>query len=130
MKDSFMILIGIVGLLAVLSLVSEGIKMARAAAAREEDERKKYVYNHVLDLAETIVASLNQTVVEPLKESETLTFDEEAQKRVLEKAKEKIKENLDAKSKELLGEYLGSSKKIDGLVKDAIEAKVYESKKK
>lgn len=130
MKDSFMILIGIVGLLAVLSLVSEGIKMARASAENEKSKTKRYVYFHVLDLAETIVKSLNQTIVEPLKDSETLNFDVEAQKRVLEKAKEKIKENLDDKSKELLEEYLGSSVKMDRFIEDAVEAKVYEAKNK
>lgn len=130
MKESFMILIGIVGLLAFLSLVSEGIKMARAGAEKEENEVKKYVFNHVLDLADTVVKSLNQTVVEPLKESETLTFDKKAQKRVLNQAKEKIKDILDDKSKELLGEYLGSNKKVDDFIKDAIEAKVSEAKSK
>ena len=130
MKDSIMILVGIVMLIAFLTLVSEGIKMARASAETEENKTKKYIYFHVLDLAETIVKSLNQTVVEPLKESEELTFDKAAQKEVLEKAKARVKNNLDDKSKELLAEYLGSSVKIDGFIEDAVEAKVNEAKKK
>ena len=130
MKDSIMILVGVVMLIAFLALVSEGIKMARASAETEENKTKKYIYFHVLDLAETIVKSLNQTVVEPLKESEELTFDKAAQKEVLEKAKARVKNNLDDKSKELLAEYLGSSVKIDGFIEDAVEAKVNEAKKK
>lgn len=129
MKDSIMILFGVVMLIAFLALVSEGIKMARASAETEENKTKKYIYFHVLDLAETIVASLNQTIVEPLKESEELTFDKAAQKEVLEKAKARIKNNLDDKSKELLAEYLGSRVKIDGFIEDAVEAKVHEAKK-
>ena len=130
MKDSIMILVGVVMLIAFLTLVSEGIKMARASAETEENKTKKYIYFHVLDLAETIVKSLNQTVVEPLKESQELTFDKAAQKEVLEKAKARVKNNLDDKSKDLLAEYLGSSVKIDGFIEDAVEAKVNEAKKK
>ena len=130
MKDSIMILVGVVMLIAFLALVSEGIKMARASAENEENKTKRYIYFHVLDLAETIVKSLNQTIVEPLKESEELTFDKAAQKEVLGKAKARVKNNLDDKSKELLAEYLGSSVKIDGFIEDAVEAKVNEAKKK
>ena len=125
-----MILVGVVMLIAFLALVSEGIKMARASAENEKNKTKRYIINHVLDLAETIVASFNQTVVEPLKESETLTFDKAAQIEVLEKAKARVKNNLDDKSKELLAEYLGSSVKIDGFIEDVVEAKVNEAKKK
>ena len=96
MKESFMILAGIVCLIAFLSLISQEIKKAKAIAEKEENQTKKYVYDHVLDLAETVVMSLNQTLVDPLKESETLTFDEEAQKRALERAKKKVKKILDA----------------------------------
>ena len=125
-----MILVGVVLLIAFLTLVSEGIKMARSSAETEENKTKKYIYFHVLDLAETIVKSLNQTVVEPLKESEELTVEKAAQIEVLEKAKARVKNNLDDKSKELLAEYLGSSVKIDGFIEDAVEAKVNEAKKK
>ena len=129
MKDSFMILIGIVGLLAVLSLVSQEIKKARAIVEKEENQTKKYVYDQVLDLAETIVTSLNQKVVEPLKESDTLEFDEEAAEKVLKDAKEKIKKDLDAKSKELLTNYLGSEKNLDEYIDDAVHRRVNEAKK-
>lgn len=129
MKDSFMILIGIVVLIAVLSLISQEIKKARAIVEKEESQTKKYVYDHVLDLAETIVASLNQTMVEPLKESETLEFDEKAKEKVLNDAKEKIKKDLDAKSKELLKEYLGSEENFDEYIGDSIQRRVNEAKK-
>lgn len=125
-----MILFGVVVLIAVLSLISQEIKKARAIVEKEENQTKKYVYDHVLDLAETIVASLNQTVVEPLKESETLTFDEEAQEKVLNDAKEKIKKDLDDKSKELLTNYLGSEENFEEYIDDAIHAHVYGAKDK
>lgn len=129
MKDSIFILISVISLIAVLTLVSEGIKLAKASVEKEEDVRKRYIFNHVLDLAETIVASLNQTMVEPLKDSEELTFDKKAQKEALKKAKARIKNNLDDKSKELLGEYLGDPRKIDDFIEDTVEAKVHEAKK-
>ena len=129
MTESFMILIGIVCLIAVLSLVSQEIKKAKAIVEKEENQTKKYVYDQVLDLAETIVASLNQTFVEPLKESETLEFDEKAKEKVLNDAKEKIKKDLDAKSKELLIDYLGSEKYLDEYINDAVHRRVNEAKK-
>lgn len=129
MKESFMILFGVVVLIAVLSLISQEIKKARAIAEKEENQTKKYVYDQVLDLAETVVMSLNQTLVDPLKESETLTFDEEAQKRALNKAKKKVKKILDAKSKELLEDYLGSQENLDDYIEDSVERKVKEVKK-
>ena len=130
MRDSIMILFGVVILIAVLSLISQEIKKARAIVEKEENQTNKYVYDHVLDLAETIVMSLNQTVVEPLKNSDTLEFDEEAKERVLNDAKEKIKKDLDAKSKELLGKYLGSEKNLDEYIDDAVHRRVNEAKKK
>lgn len=130
MKDSFMILIGIVCMIAVLSFVREQIKLTRAKVEKEENQTKKYVYDQVLDLAETIVASLNQTMVEPLKNSETLEFDEKAQEKALNNAKEKIKKDLDDKSKELLTNYLGSEKNLDEYIDDSIQRRVNEAKKK
>nr|DAL26878.1 MAG TPA_asm: hypothetical protein [Caudoviricetes sp.] len=130
MKDSFMILIGVVCLIAFLSLVNQEIKKARAIAEKEENQTKKYVYDQVIDLAETIVASLNQTFVEPLKNSETLEFDEKAKEKVLNDAKEKIKKDLDDKSKELLTNYLGSEKNLDEYIDDAVHRRVNEAKKK
>src|SRR5699024_9289581 len=126
---SFEILSLIVCGLAILFLIKELIKQGKIANEKIEDEKLRFVFGHVLDLAETIVNSLNQTVVEPLKNSEELKFDKEAQVETLERAKGKIKDNLDKKSKDLLEAYLGSEEKVDNFIKDAVEAKVYESKK-
>ena len=130
MKESITILISIVTGLAILLLVKEVIKQGKIASEKIEDERVKFAFNQVLDLAETIVDSLNQTVVKPLKESENLSFDVKEQRKVLDQAKMRIKSNLDDKSKELLEAYLGSSQKVDYYIEDAIEAQVFRSKKK
>lgn len=130
MKESLTILISIVTGLAILMLVREVIKQGKIASEKIEDERVKFAFNQVLDLAETIVDSLNQTVVKPLKESENLSFDVKEQRKVLDQAKMRIKSNLDDKSKELLEAYLGSSQKVDYYIEDAIEAQVFRSKKK
>lgn len=130
MKESFEILSLIACFVAVLFLIKELIKQGKIANEKIEDEKLKFVFGHVLDLAETVVNSLNQTVVEPLKNSEELSFDKEAQVEMLETAKGKIKDNLDKKSKDLLEAYLGSTEKVDDFLEDAVESKVYESKKK
>lgn len=130
MKESFEILILVAVGVAVLFLIKELIKQGKALNEQVEDERLKFVFGQVLDLAETIVNSLNQTVVEPLKNSEELKFDKNKQKEVLEKAKGRIKDNLNRKSKDLLAAYLGSEEKVDAFIKDAVESKVYKSKKK
>ena len=129
MKESFEILALIAGFLAILFLIKELIKQGKIANEKIENEKLRFVFSHVLDLADTIVKSLNQTVVEPTKNSETLRFDKKKQKEVLETAKGRIKDNLDRKSKDLLEAYLGSAKKVDGYIEDAVEARVYESKK-
>ena len=129
MKESFEILSLIVCGLAILFLIKELIKQGKLANEKLEDEKLRFVFGHVLDLAETIVNSLNQTVVEPLKNSEKLSFDKKKQVEMLETAKGKIKDNLDRKSKDLLEAYLGSEEKVDAFIKDAVEAKVHESKK-
>lgn len=130
MKESFEILSLIACFVAVLFLIKELIKQGKIANEKIEDEKLRFVFGHVLDLAETIVNSLNQTVVEPLKNSEELNFDKEKQVEMLETAKGKIKDNLDKKSKDLLEAYLGSTEKVDDFLEDAVESKVYESKKK
>ena len=129
MKESFEILALIAGFLAILFLIKELIKQGKIANEKIENEKLSFVFGHVLDLADTMVNSLNQTVVEPLKNSEELKFDKEAQVETLERAKGKIKDNLDKKSKDLLESYLGSEEQVDAFIKDAVEAKVYESKK-
>lgn len=130
MKESFEILSLIAGFLAILFLIKELINQGKIANEKIEDEKLRFVFGHVLDLAETIVNSLNQTIVEPLKNSEELKFDKKKQVEMLETAKGKIKDNLDKKSKDLLEAYLGSEAKVDDFIKDAVEAKVFESKKK
>ena len=130
MKEQFEILILVAVGVVVLFLIKELIKQGRIANEQIEDERLKFAFGQVLDLAETIVNSLNQTVVEPLKNSEELNFDKKKQVEMLEKAKGKIKDNLNRKSKDLLAAYLGSEEKVDAFIKDAVESKVYESKKK
>ena len=129
MKESFEILSLIVCGLAILFLIKELIKQGKIANEKLGDEKLRFVFGHVLDLAETIVNSLNQTVVEPLKNSEDLKFDKETQVETLERAKGKIKDNLDKKSKDLLEAYLGSEEKVDNFIEDAVEAKVNEAKK-
>ena len=129
MKESFEILALIAGFLAILFLIKELIKQGKIANEKLEDEKLRFVFGHVLDLAETIVKSLNQTVVEPLKNSEELKFDKKKQKEALETAKGRIKDNLDKKSKDLLKAYLGSEEKIDAFIEDTVEAKVHETKK-
>lgn len=130
MKESFEILILVAVGVVSLFLIRELIKQGKALNEQVEDERLKFAFGQVLDLAETIVNSLNQTVVEPLKNSEELKFDKNKQKEMLEKAKGRIKDNLNRKSKDLLAAYLGSEEKVDAFIKDAVESKVYESKKK
>lgn len=130
MKESFEILILVAVGVVSLFLIRELIKQGKALNEQVEDERLKFAFGQVLDLAETIVNSLNQTVVEPLKNSEELNFDKKKQVEILEEAKGKIKDNLDRKSKDLLKAYLGSEKKVDAFIKDAVESKVYQSKKK
>ena len=129
MKESFEILALIVCGLAILFLIKELIKQGKIANEKIENEKLRFVFGHVLDLADTMVNSLNQTVVEPLKNSEDLKFDKEAQVETLETAKGRIKDNLDKKSKDLLEAYLGSEEKVDNFIEDAVEAKVNEAKK-
>jgi len=129
MKESFEILALIICGLAILFLIKELIKQGKIANHKIENEKLRFVFGHVLDLADTMVKSLNQTVVEPLKNSKDLKFDKEAQAETLERAKGKIKDNLDKKSKDLLEAYLGSEEKVDAFIEDAVEAKVNETKK-
>ena len=81
----------------------------------------------MLDLAETIVGSLNQTVVDPLKNSPELNFDKKAQREVLDKAKAEIKRNLDDSSKVILSKTYDD---IDSYLTDVVEAEVRKQKNK
>ena len=98
MKESFEILALIICGLAILFLIKELIKQGKIANEKIENEKLRFVFGHVLDLADTMVKSLNQTVVEPLKNSEELKFDKKKQKEALETAKGRIKDNLDKKN--------------------------------
>ena len=129
MKESLEILILVVVGVAMLFFLNTIIREGKAANEKTENELLKFAFDQVLDLADTIVKSLNQTVVEPTKNSETLRFDKKKQKEVLETAKGRIKDNLDKKSKDLLKAYLGSEEKVDTFIEDAVEAKVNEAKK-
>ena len=128
MKESLEILILVALGVAMLFFLNMIIKEGKAANEKTENELLKFAFDQVLDLADTIVKSLNQTIVEPLKNSETLNFDKKAQKEVLETAKGRIKDDLDKKSKDLLEAYLGSAEKVDGYIEDAVESKVFEAK--
>lgn len=129
MKESLEILILVALGVAMLFFLNMIIKEGKAANEKTENELLKFAFDQVLDLADTIVKSLNQTIVEPLKNSETLNFDKKAQKEVLETAKGRIKDDLDKKSKDLLEAYLGSAEKVDGYIEDAVESKVFEAKR-
>lgn len=130
MKESLEILILVALGVAMLFFLNMIIKEGKAANEKTENELLKFAFDQVLDLADTIVKSLNQTIVEPLKNSETLNFDKKAQKEVLETAKGRIKDDLDKKSKDLLEVYLGSAEKVDGYIEDAVESKIFEAKRK
>lgn len=129
MKESLEILILVTLGVAMLFFLKMIIKEGKAANEKTKNELLKFAFDQVLDLADTIVKSLNQTIVEPTKNSETLRFDKKAQKEVLERAKGRIKDDLDKKSKDLLEAYLGSVEKVDGYIEDAVESKVFEAKK-
>ena len=128
MKESLEILILVALRVAMLFFLNIAIREGKAANEKTKNEMLRFAFDQVLDLADTIVKSLNQTIVEPLKNSETLNFDKKAQKEVLETAKGRIKDDLDKKSKDLLEAYLGSAEKVDGYIEDAVESKVFEAK--
>lgn len=128
MKESLEILILVALGVAMLFFLNIAIREGKAANEKTKNEMLRFAFDQVLDLADTIVKSLNQTIVEPLKNSETLNFDKKAQKEVLETAKGRIKDDLDKKSKDLLEAYLGSAEKVDGYIEDAVESKVFEAK--
>lgn len=102
MRDSFIIFVIVILSAAVVALAIQGIKEGKAKAELIDNELLRNATLQLLDLAETIVGSLNQTIVDPLKESPELNFDKKAQKEVLDKAKAEIKRNLDDASKDVL----------------------------
>ncbi|MFO3716134.1 hypothetical protein [Anaerococcus cruorum] len=125
MKDSIFILL-LVGLgCALLYLLKSGIKEARLRISLIEDERLQYALGQFVDVVEAVVASINQTIVDPLKNSSELNFDKEAQARVLQMAKDRIKKDLDNKSFEILNKTFND---LDDRIETAIEAEVRKQK--
>lgn len=125
MKDSLIIFVLVLLAGAVLTLAIQGIEEAKKKAELIENELLRNATLQVLDLAKVIVGSLNQTVVDPLKESPELNFDKKAQKKVLESAKAVIKKNLDDKSKEILSK---THTDLDAYLTDVVEAEVRKQK--
>lgn len=127
MRDSFIIFVIAILSAAVVALAIQGIKEGKAKAQLIDNELLRNATLQLLDLAETIVGSLNQTMVDPLKNSPELNFDKKAQKEVLDKAKAEIKRNLDDASKKVLEK---AYKDVDSYLTDVVEAEVRKQKNK
>lgn len=127
MTDSLIIFVLVLIAGSVLTLTVQGIKEAKAKAQLIENELLRYATEQVLELAEIIVGSINQTIVDPLKNSPELNFDEEAQKEAFNGAKTAIKKNLNDKSKEILSK---THDDLDSYLTDVVEAEVRKQKKK
>lgn len=125
MRDSLIIFVLVLLAGAVVALVIQGIKEGKAKAQLIENELIRNATLQVLDLAEVIVGSINQTVVDPLKNSPELSFDKEEQKKVLEGAKTAIKKNLDDASKKVLSKTYAD---LDSYLTDVVEAEVRKQK--
>ena len=125
MTDSLIIFVIVLIAGAVVALAVQGIKEGKAKAELIENELLRNATLQVLDLAEVIVGSLNQTVVDPLKDSPELRFDKQEQKKVLEGAKSAIKKNLDDASKEALSKTYDN---LDSYLTDVVEAEVRKQK--
>lgn len=126
MVDSLIIFILVVLAGTVVALAIQVIREGKAKAELIENELLKNATLQVLELAEVIVGSLNQTVVDPLKNSPELNFDKEAQKKVREGAKAAIKKNLDDASKDILTK---AHADLDSYLTDVVEAEVRKQKK-
>lgn len=125
MVDSLMIFVLVLLAGAMVALAIQGIKEGKAKAELIDNELLRNTTLQVLDLAEVIVGSLNQTVVDPLKNSSELRFDKQEQKKVLEGAKAAIKKNLDDASKEVLSKTYTD---LDSYLTDVVEAEVRKQK--
>nr|DAU82986.1 MAG TPA: hypothetical protein [Caudoviricetes sp.] len=125
MRDSLIIFVIVLLSAAVVALAIQGIKEGKEKAKLIDNELLRNATLQLLDLAETIVGSLNQTVVDPLKDSPELNFDKKAQKEVLDKAKAEIKRNLDDASKEVLSKTYDD---LDNYLTDVVEAEVRKQK--
>lgn len=127
MRDSLMIFVLVLLAGAVVALAIQGIKEGKAKAELIDNELLRNTTIQVLELAEVIVGSLNQTVVDPLKNSPEYKFDKQEQKKVLEGAKTAIKKNLDDASKKVLEK---TYKDVDSYLTDVVEAEVRKQKNK
>lgn len=127
MRDSFIIFVIVLLSAAVVALAIQGIKEGKEKAQLIDNELLRNTTIQVLELAEVIVGSLNQTVVDPLKSSPEYKFDKQQQKKVLEGAKTAIKKNLDDASKKVLEK---TYKDVDSYLTDVVEAEVRKQKKK
>lgn len=125
MVDSLMIFVLVVLAGAVVALAIQGIKEGKAKAELIESDIARNVTLIFLDTVERVVGRLNQTVVDPLKNSDEYNFDKEAQKRVLADAKKAIKKELDVSSKKVLTKTYGD---LDDFITDSIEAEVRKQK--
>ena len=125
MTDSLIIFVLVLLAGAVVALAIQGIQEGKAKAQLIDNELLRNATLQLLDLAETIVASLNQTVVDPLKNSSELNFDKKAQREVLDKAKTEIKRNLDDRSKDILSKTYDD---LDSYLTDVVEAEVRKQK--
>nr|DAT09311.1 MAG TPA: hypothetical protein [Caudoviricetes sp.] len=127
MRDSFIIFVIVLLSATVVALAIQGIKEGKAKAELIDNELLRNATLQLLDLAETIVGSLNQTIVDPLKNSPELNFDKKAQREVLDKAKAEIKRNLDDASKDVLSKTYDD---LDSYFTDVVEAEVRKQKNK
>lgn len=125
MRDSLIIFVLVLLGASVATLAVQGLEEAKKKAELIDHELLRYATLQVIDLAKIMVGSFNQTVVDPLKESPELNFDEEKQKEVLESVKLAIKKNLDDKSKEILTK---AHKDLDDYLTDVVEAEVRKQK--
>ena len=125
MRDSLVIFVMVLLAGACLSLAVQGIQEGKEKAKLIKNQLVKDATLRLLILAETVVGSINQTVVDPLKNSKELNFDKEAQKKVLAEAKQAIKKNLDDASIEVLNKVHDD---LDEYLTDVVEAEVRKQK--
>lgn len=125
MVDSLVIFVLVLLAGAVVALAIQGIKEGKEKAKLIESDIARNATLIFFDTVERVVGRLNQTVVDPLKNSSEYNFDKEAQKTVLEDAKKAIKKELDVSSKKVLTKTYGD---LDAFITDSIEAEVRKQK--
>lgn len=127
MVDSLYIFILVILGSALLYLIKLAITEGKAKAELIESDLARNITLTFYEAVERVVASLNQTIVEPLKNSPELNFDKEAQRRVLNEAKKAIKKDLDNQSLEVLKK---THSDFEAFLEDSIEAEVGRQKYK